>query len=424
MRILTPFLLSLLTLLPLQHALAADFDIFQSSYEPLKVALQVSADETLNNEKQMFYHVIKNDLNSSQSFKAIDPLAFLVTPEESWRKLEYGDWRIIGSDILAMCQLHVTKDGWQAEIQVHDPFREKKLLSISIDGPAAELRTLAHRVADQIYSATLGIPGYFTSHILYVTEHGDVSDLVYMDQDGGNHQVVGKNFTLLLSPDWSPDGKQVALNTYVGNHPRLEFFDLQSGSRLAFGDFKGLNSTPEFSPDGRYVAATLSHTGDTDIHIYDIQKQKWSLFTTHKGIDTTPTWSPDGKQIAFVSNRSGHPQVYRKSLAGGEVTLVSTQGSYNTSPSWSPTGDRIAMVSKKDWAYAIATVRVDGSDIRYLATGQRVESPAWSPNGQMLLYAAEENGIRRLYRVPSWGGTPEPITPAGVDASDPAWSRK
>lgn len=417
-------------LLLLPRALpAADFDIYQASYEPLKLALQVSADETMSHERQMFYHIVAHDLQSSQSFQTLDPLSFLATAEESWRDLEYGDWRIIGTDILALCQLHAIEGGWQAELQVHDPFRENRLVATHIDAGADELRLLAHRVADQIYKAALGIPGYFTSHILYVTKHGQFSDLIYIDQDGANRQVVGKNFTLLLSPDWSPDGNEVALNTYVGNHPRLEFFNLRDGSRHVFGDFKGLNSTPEYSPDGRYVAATLSYTGNTDIHIYDIKTRTWKRFTHSRGIDTTPTWSPDGKQIAFVSNRSGQPQVYRKRFAAekpdsGKVVLVSTQGSYNTSPAWSPTGERIAMISKKDWSYAVATVKVDGSDIRYLATGQRVESPAWSPNGQMLLFSAEEHGIRRIYRVPSWGGKVEPITPPNEDASDPAWSRQ
>ncbi len=417
--------LLVLTLALFPRALpAAEFDIYQASFEPLKLALQVSGDETLNSEQRMFYHIIAHDLESSQSFSALDPLAFLATPEESWRALVYGDWRIIGTDILALCQLHATEKGWQAELQVHDPFREKRLAAKHIDADAAELRLLAHRVADAIYQAALGIPGHFTSHILFVVKHGDLSDLIYMDQDGANRQVIGRNFTLLLSPDWSPSGDEVALNTYVGNHPRLEFFNLKTGSRRAFGDFKGLNSTPEYSPDGRYVAATLSYTGNTDIHIYDIKTRKWKRFTHSRGIDTTPTWSPDGKQIAFVSNRSGHPQVYRKPFAGGKAVLVSTQGSYNTSPAWSPLGDRIAMISKKDWAYAVATVKVDGSDIRYLATGERVESPSWSPNGQMLLFSAEEHGIRRIYRVPSWGGRVEPITPPNEDASDPAWSRQ
>jgi len=404
-------------------SLAADFDIYQSDYQPLKIALIIDGGSA--SDRRNLYQIAANDLTSSQSFSIIDPMAFIASLEETVQQLDYSDWRLIGTDTLAICRIQPMGSGnINVTIQVHDPFRNKQLISLDIEGSESNIRLLAHRIADQIYHAALGIPGYFTSHLLYVTKHGEYSDLVYMDQDGANKQTVGKNFTLLLSPDWSPDGKQVALNTYVGNHPRLEFFDLYSGKRTAFGNFKGLNSTPEFSPDGRFIAATLSYTGNTDIHIYDIKKRTWRAFTKSRGIDTTPTWSPDGKWLAFVSNRSGSPQVYRKALSGGKAQRVSTKGSYNTSPAWSPTGDRIAMISKRGWAFAIATVRPDGSDIRYLATEKRIESPAWSPNGQMLLYSVEQYNSRRIYRVPSWGGTAEAITSSAIDASDPAWSRQ
>ncbi|MDX8406106.1 MAG: Tol-Pal system beta propeller repeat protein TolB [Mariprofundus sp.] len=402
---------------------AADFDIYQSDYRPLQVALLVEADAGTVTQRHLLRQVISNDLASSQSFKTVDPMAFLVSPDHAPDSVDYGDWRLIGTDILAVCNMRSVDAGVTVDIQVYDPFRAKQLLTLTLEGNKAGMRHLAHRVADQVYQASLGMPGYFTSHILYVSKRGDFSDLMYMDHDGANRQVVGKNFTLLLSPDWSPDGNEVALNTYVGNRPRLEFFNLRTGSRTAFGEFKGLNSTPEFSPDGRFVAATLSNKNNINIHIYDIKKGSWRQFTSGHAIDTTPTWSPDGKWIAFVSNVSGKPQVYRKPVGGGKAQLVSTSGRYNTSPSWSPTGDRIAMISKKDWAFAVATVKPDGSDIRYLATGQRVESPSWSSNGQMLMYSAEENGIRRLYRVPSWGGKPESVITPAMDASDPAWSR-
>ncbi len=419
---------SLLSLFLSTQLFAADFDIYQSDYRPLQLALVIdsSVDTSLEtaSEQRRLYQIASDDLTSSQSFHTIDPMAFIASPSEAMLKLEYSDWTLIGTEILALCRIHISdSDMVTIDIQVHDPFRNKQLVALTVEGARSNMRVLAHRVADQIYRAALGIPGYFTSHLLYVSKRGEYSDLIYMDQDGANKQAVGKNFTLLLSPDWSPNGHEVALNTYVGNHPRLEFFNLRSGKRSAFGNFKGLNSTPEFSPDGRFVAATLSHTGNTDIHIYDIKKGTWRPFTRSKGIDTTPTWSPDGKWIAFVSNRSGNPQVYRKAISGGKAYLVSTKGNYNTSPAWSPMGDRIAMISKKDWAFAVATVRTDGSDIRYLATEKRIESPAWSPNGQMLLYSVEKHNVRRIFRVPSWGGKAEAITSSDIDASDPAWSR-
>lgn len=404
-------------------AQAVEFTVYQSEYRPKQLAWMVETDTEEQSEKRQFYYIVKNDLQSSQSFNALNPLSFIADPISTMSKIDYADWRIIGADVVAAALLHKEENGWQADVQIHDPFRTKLLASKTITGKSDALRTLAHEVANFIYETIIGVHGHFNTQILYVTKRGQDADLMYMDQDGANLQAVGRNFTLLLSPDWSPDGKSVALNTYVGNRPRLETFDLTTGKRVAFGSFSGLNSTPEYSPDGRYIAAALSYTGNAEIHIYDTKTRKWRQFTHNPGIDTTPTWSPDGEWIAFTSNRNGTPQIYRKRLSGGEAKRISLDASYNTSPSWAPHGDRIAFVTLKNWQYAIATVHIDGSGLRYLATGQRIESPSWSPNGQMILYSVENHGVRQVFRIPSWGGKAEAVTPPNVDASDPAWSR-
>ncbi len=417
-------LLLLLVFMTLSTSISAvEFDVYQSEYRPLNIALMVETDTEQSEKSQNLYNVVKGDLTSSQSFKALNPLSFIADTASTMKQIDYADWRIIGADLVATCYLTQAGERWQAEVKIYDPFRSKQLATTTLHRNLDELRVLSHQVSDFIYQTVIGVHGHFNSHILYVKKRGDKSDLIYMDQDGANRQPVGKNFTLLLSPDWAPDGRFVALNTYVGNRPRLETFDMATGKRDAFGSFKGLNSTPEYSPDGRFIAAALSFTGNTEIHIYDLKKKTWRQFTHHPGIDTTPTWSPDGKWIAFTSNRNGSPQIYRKRVSGGKAERVSLKASYNTSPVWAPHGDRIAFITLKRWEYALATVHIDGTGLRYLATGQRIESPNWSPNGQMLLYSAENSGIRRIYRIPAWGGKAEPITAGNIDASDPAWSR-
>lgn len=416
-----PYRLLLLLLLP-AWATAAEFDIYQSDYRPLQLAWMVTGDSNDHAVQRLINQVVTSDLESSHSFAAMNSLSFLAGAEQAWAGVDYGDWRIIGTDLLALCHLSRTDGMLQAELKVHDPFRAKLLASKNLSAPVSGVRQLAHMIADHIYAAGTGIPGHFTSHILYVHKRGDLADLVYMDQDGANRQVLGRNFTLLLSPDWSPDNRKVALNTYVGNRPRLEIFELGSGKRHAFGAFTGLNSTPAWSPDGRFIAAALSRSGNTELHIYELRTRQWRQITHHPAIDTSPTWSPDGKWLAFTSDRDGTPQIYRIRLADGKVERVSLVGSYNTSPVWSPRGDRIAFITRKRWEFALATSRLDGSDIRYLVTGGHIESPAWSPNAQMLLFSREVRGTRRVFRIPSWGGEAEAITAANEDASDPAWS--
>jgi TolB protein len=404
-------------------AQAVEFEIYQSEYRPLQLALVMASDEASQASGRNISSVVRNDLTSSQSFKTLDPLSFIPTPEETLKHVDYADWRIIGANNLVVCKLTTIDTGLHVEVTVYDPFQAKMLARNDFDRPADQARMLAHLVANFVYKTIIGVPGCFDSHILFVQKHGREADLMYMDQDGYNLQAVGRNFTLLLSPDWSPDGRFVALNTYVGNRPRLETFDLATGARHTFGSFKGLNSTPEYSPDGRYIAAALSYTGNTEIHIYDVKSGQWRQLTHSPGIDTTPTWSPDGKWIAFTSDRTGEPQIFRIPSKGGKAERISLAANYNTSPAWSPNGERIALITKKNWEYALATVRPDGSGLRYLVTGQRVESPAWSPNSQMVLYSAEDSGIRRVYRIPAWGGHSEAITSPNIDASDAAWSR-
>jgi len=403
-------------------AYAVEFDIYQGDFRPLHAAVLIDAPADRMQEAKLVQDVIRNDLVSSQSFKGLNSLAFLASANDVFKKIDYSDWSTIGTDILIVGKLNRSGNGWRIDLRVYQVLQRKILGVRSLQTSIHGLRRLGHQSANFAYQSVLDIPGHFDTHLVFVRKSGAYSDLMYMDQDGYNLQTVGHNFTLLLSPDWSSDGRNVALNTYVGNRPQLEIFDLRSGKRNVFGRFKGLNSTPEFSPDGRYIAASLSYTGNPEIFIYDIKEKEWQQFTYSKGIDTTPTWSPDGQWIAFASSRSGSPQIYKKSISGGKPIRVSIKGNYNTSPAWSPRGDKIALISQKKWQYAIATIDIDGENLRYLATGNRIESPAWSPNGQIVIYSAEANHRRRIYTIPSWGGVSRAITSTDMDASDPAWS--
>ncbi|MDX8377046.1 MAG: Tol-Pal system beta propeller repeat protein TolB [Mariprofundales bacterium] len=407
------------------NATAAEFDIYQSNFQPLALAWMMEVDDSVDlSDAALLEKVVINDLQSSASFKALNPLLFLADPKTVWEKPHYADWRIIGTDVLAVCKLSINADGqWEAQLRVHDPFRAKRTSVKRVNAGKGNLRAVAHVIANHIYEASMGIQGHFYTNVLYVRKRGNLSDLIYMAQDGHKAQVVGSNFNLLLSPDISPDNRIVALNTYVGHRSRIELFDLQTGKRKTIAKFRGLNSTPAWSPDGRYIAAALSYTGNSELHLYDIQTGKWRRLTNNTAIDTTPSWSPDGKFIAFTSDRiKDNPQVFKINIANGKVTQISMEGKYNTSPAWSPKGDRIAYISLKNWEFALAVSQIDGSDIHYLATGKRIESPVWSPNAQMLLFSAQDQHGRGVYRIPAWGGVITPITSTTQDASDPVWS--
>ncbi len=101
MRKLTGLLLFLTFITP---SFAAEFDIYQSGYRPLQLGLMIEG-QGYKKDLELVNGVVADDLESSQSFKVIDPLAYLATFNESWEKVEYSDWRILGADILALCKL-------------------------------------------------------------------------------------------------------------------------------------------------------------------------------------------------------------------------------------------------------------------------------------------------------------------------------
>jgi len=109
------------------NAMALEFSIYQSGYKPLQLAWVIDAETSAHSQSTLIHNVVQNDLVSSQSFTALNPLSFLDSAADTWQHVEYSDWRLIGADILAMCRLSATSNGWQAQIQVHDPYRGKLL---------------------------------------------------------------------------------------------------------------------------------------------------------------------------------------------------------------------------------------------------------------------------------------------------------
>ena len=181
-------------------ASAVEFEVYQSSYKPLNLALLLNTEAAEGKQGQFLQDVVTQDLNSSRSFKVLDPLSFLSDAKQIQAYIDYADWRIIGTDVLVVAKLSSVADAWSVTVSIHDPFSNKKLANQVISQAKNKpLRALAHRVADYIYHQQTGLPGYFTSYILFVKKENGQSDLMLMEHDGEALQRVGKGFTLLLS---------------------------------------------------------------------------------------------------------------------------------------------------------------------------------------------------------------------------------
>ena len=138
-------------------------------------------------------------------------------------------------------------------------------------------------------------------------------------------------------------------------------------------------------------------------------------------LDTEPNFSPDGSSILFTSDRGGSPQIYRIPVSGGQAQRLTFEGAYNTSARHSPDGKSFTFSHRCSGRFTIALQELSSRQVQVLSDGAVDESPAFAPNGRMILYASEVKGRGILAAVSSDGRVKQRFTEESGDIREPAW---
>jgi serine/threonine protein kinase len=131
------------------------------------------------------------------------------------------------------------------------------------------------------------------------------------------------------------------------------------------------------------------------------------------------TWSPDGSQIAFVSDRGGGSQLYVVDPNGGSPIRLTDTVEEKFSPAWSPVGGRLAFIANDGILHTVDALGTQAQPLTDVEIGQ-VTHFAWSSDGGQLLFYAQQNGERRVYRMNADGSALQQLT--DFDSWAPAWS--
>lgn len=399
---------------------ALDIEIFGGGATRIPIAIVPFADEGAL--PQSVTDVVSADLNNSGLFKLIEPTG--STPYKP-ADVAYEDWLGRGAGALVIGQT-TRLPGGNVEITffLMDVAQRSQMTGLAVTVSESNLRAAAHRIADVIYEALTGTVGVFGTRIAYVLKRGKQYSLQVADADGHNAQHILESSEPIISPAWSPDGRQLAYVSFEKKKPIVYTQTLATKERKVVASFKGSNSAPAWSPDGRRLAVVLTSHGGSQIFLINTDGSGLRRLSQSSGIDTEPDFSPDGRFIIFTSDRGGSPQIYRMSVTESPTSAaerLTFEGNYNVSPQFSQDGEQFTFIHRGENGFNVAVQDMATRQMQLLTKSELDESPSFAPNDKTILYATEVGGRGILSAVSSDGQTRQQLTVQAGDIREPAW---
>lgn len=373
------------------------------------------------------YPVVESDLNRSGKFtsasKNLAATAGMNSPNAE-------AWQAAGVPYVVTGTSKTTADGsYEIHYQLYDVEKKQYLLNELLTVPASRSRQAAHMISDAIYQALTGIPGDFSGRIAYVLRNAATPEQRYTlqiaDTDGEQPRTILTSRDPILSPAWTPDAKKLAYVSFETKRPAIYIQDLATGSREKVASFRGLNGAPSFSPDGKSMLFTASMHGNPEIYQMDLQSRQLKRMTNDTAIDTEARYAPDGKSFIFTSDRGGSPQIYTYNLSSESTKRLTFRGAFNARGTLSADGKKLALVHRPSGSnYKVAVQDINSGVTNILTPTSLDESPSFSPNGQMVVYATREAN-RGLLSIMSLDGRFRMNLPSEQgEVREPAWAPK
>ncbi|MDQ3890099.1 MAG: DPP IV N-terminal domain-containing protein [Actinomycetota bacterium] len=203
-----------------------------------------------------------------------------------------------------------------------------------------------------------------------------------------------------------------------GREPHLYLANADGSNIRQLDRFRGDKQTPNWSPDGRRVAlrwVPSDYDDPTPLLVLRANGTKVVDLSKKTGLfGWSPSWSPDGTRVVAAARRRGEATetLYVVNADGSDVDRLTPAGREAQYASWSPTGDLIAFTYVEAGGFDIYTIRPDGSGERRLTNdGAAGENnwAMWSPDGKKIAWGRGDS----IWIMSADGSNKRMVTDAG-----------
>jgi TolB protein len=206
---------------------------------------------------------------------------------------------------------------------------------------------------------------------------------------------------------------------------------------------------PFWSPDSQQIVLVSSRHGGMKVHVMNANSvshgSDMRQITFGNDEDDAPAWSPDGKKIAFVSVRAGVSQIFVMNADGTNIRQLTNGNAENIHPTWSPDSQRILFNTTKffgataadgrdapsdnkvigeqiDKKMDLATVRIDGTELKRLTNGGGYTYASFSPDGSCILHRRIDGAKSQVFVMNADATDDHNISGENTIDGWPAWS--
>jgi len=243
-----------------------------------------------------------------------------------------------------------------------------------------------------------------------------------MNADGTDRRLLAREAG---NPAWSPDGRSLVYNRYPGL--QIYRLDLESGVERQLTPGGAIYRFPAWSPDGRRIAFDSDRgpfPARLKIYLMDADGtnadgagvRRVTPEDSAVGEELRASWSPDGDRLVYAAyrRRAGETDLVVIDTTGANLRVLTPGGE----PRWSPRGDWIAFTAGTPTS-AVArlhVVRPDGTAERTVVASAVLarSRPAWSPDGETLVFTRVERQFGGLWSVGLDGTGLRQLTRAGT----------
>jgi tol-pal system beta propeller repeat protein TolB len=179
---------------------------------------------------------------------------------------------------------------------------------------------------------------------------------------------------------------------------------------------------PSMSPDGKSVVyAQFREPNIYEIYEMDIATGNAVQLTDRLGNLNGPEISPDGSSIVFKLSSGNSNQLWLMDRDGKNPHPIPNASGWD--PTWSPDGTLILFASDMQGLIQLYTIRLDGSELQKISDLPAIRGRSdWSSDGKFIVTYSGDAWGRDVYMMNPDGSNTHVLTPPNGNAQGPSIS--